>query len=221
MKSRALPDDFDTTQALHSPFGGAAQPFSTPLASPISYTSTFATDGGIMRPLKVDGLRRQSEDDVTISPLSINSAYGNFYTPPGSIPPSESLSPISPTSERYNLVSNAIPQDASPKSTNPFIRSHSFSTTHHPYPHIPRLQIHDRVLRTRAESLASPLRSSMSYSGNAVDYDIAQASNMGDSLQQNLWETPKCSAFGSTNTAYNPSFPSKWVAIMNHDYVLN
>ena len=219
MKSRALPDDFDMTQALHSPFGSVPQPFSTPLASPASYASSFP-DGGIMRPLMIEGLRRQSEDDVTISPLSMNSAYGSFYTPPGSVPPSENLSPISPVSERSTIMSNSISQNTSPRSTNPFIRSSSFSTTFHPHSHIPRLQIHDRISRTRAESLASPLRSSMSYNGNALDYGTTQASNAEVSSQQNSWEAPKSSSFTSANASYNPGFSSKQMTCIHGNIVL-
>ena len=168
MKSRALPDDFDMTQALHSPFGASisqpfSQPYSTPIASPASYASSF-NDTGMIRPLMINGLRRESEDDSTISPISISSTFSSFYTPPASIPNSENLSPISPVGERAPFMNHSYSQNNSPRS-NPFSRSSSFGANF-PHPHIPRLQLHDRVSRTRADSLGSPLRSSMSYTGN-------------------------------------------------------
>ena len=161
------------TQALHSPFGNnmpqpfSSQAYSTPLASPASYASTY--DSGMIRPLIVNGLRRESEDDSTISPVSISSAFGSFYTPPGSVPTSENMSPVSPSSERAPFMNTSYPQ-SSPRNTNPFsTRSSSFSSNFHGRPQIPRLQLHDRVNRSRADSLASPLRTSMSYTGN-LDY---------------------------------------------------
>lgn len=170
MKSRALPEDFDMTQALHSPFNsGMPQPFSTPsysmpMASPSSYTPHY--DSSMIRPLMVNGLRRESEDDSTISPASISSAFGSFYTPPGSVPTSENMSPVSPTSERASFMNTPFSQ-TSPRGSNPFAnRSSSFSTNFHGHPNIPRLQLHERVNRSRAESLASPLRTSMSYTGS-------------------------------------------------------
>jgi len=153
----------------------------TPLASPVSYLPAYH-DGTIMRPLMMEGLRRQSEDEMTTSPMSMSSAYGNFFTPPGSVVTSDNVSPVSTTSDRpWNAMPGSL--NTSPRNSNPFTRSSSFSTAYH-HPQIPRLQLHDRVSRTRAESLGSPLRSSMSYTGNALDYRASHrtgvlASNYG------------------------------------------
>ena len=199
MKSRALPDDFDMAQTLHTPFGIIPQPYSTPTASPALYATTFA-DNGVLRPLMIDGLRRQSEDESTISPISMSSNYGSFYSPPASIAASETMSPISPI-ERSTFSNLQLAQATSPRRANPFMRSGSFSSNVHSTPsQIPRLQLHERVSRTRAESLASPLRSSMSYTGSALNY----GSNYGSSHQptgtshsqatSSPWEPPKGSA---------------------------
>ena len=199
MKSRALPDDFDMTQTLHTPFGIIPQPYSTPLASPASYVTTFA-DNGALRPLMIDGLRRQSEDEGTISPISMSSNFGNFYTPPASIAASEAMSPISPI-ERGTFANLQLAQATSPRRANPFMRSSSFSSNVHSTPsHIPRLQLHERVARTRAESLASPLRSSMSYTGSALNYGSGYGSSHEPSSASHSqatlspWEPPKGSA---------------------------
>ena len=223
MKSRALPEDFDMTHALHSPFNGVSSSYSTPVVSPASYASTFG-DGGMIRPLMMDGLKRQSTDESTISPISMSSA--NYYTPPGSVPASENLSPISPVSERSNFAGPAMSQNSSCRGTNPFNRSNSVSTTYHTYPHIPKLQIHDRVSRTRAESLASPLRSSMSYTANASEFgdsqsfDNAMSSPHGSSTHESS-EPARSMSFDAVNLSYNTGFSreftlTKFLGISNN-----
>ena len=160
LKSRALPDDFDMTQTLHSPRG--SQPMGgTPMASPVSYMPSYS-DSQFARPMLLGGLRRPSEDESVTSPMSMSSMYGNFYTPPTS----DNVSPISTASDR-NHFAHPSSQHTSPRAPNPFaMRSSSFSSAYQ-HPQIPRLQLHDRVGRARAESLQSPLRSSMSYTGNS------------------------------------------------------
>lgn len=212
MKSRALPDDFDMTQALHSPFAGppfTSHALSSPIPpSPASYSAGFA-EAGAIRPLMIDGVRRPSEDS-NLSPNSLSSAYGTYYTPPGSHSTSENLSPISPVNERSNSMSQAISYNSSPRSANPFIRSSSFSTTYHSYPQIPRLQIHDRMARSRAESLASPLRTSMSYTGNALDYGVPSMTIAPASSHL----SPSIPTPGSSSEPFkmprSAEFPSKW-----------
>ena len=203
MKSRALPDDFDMAQTLHTPFGIIPQSYSTPMASPASYATTFA-ENSALRPLTLDGLRRQSEDESTISPISMSSNYGNFYTPPASIAASDTMSPISPI-ERSTFASLHLAQATSPRRSNPFMRSSSFSSNiHTTSSHVPRLQLHERVTRTRAESLASPLRSSMSYTGSALNYGSGYGSPhepISTSHSQAIlspWEPPKGSALDVT-----------------------
>jgi hypothetical protein len=210
MKSRALPEDFDMTQALHSPFGNtvphsySAQGYSTPIASPAPYASTY--DPGMVRPLLLSGLRRESEDDSTISPISVTSNFGNFYTPPGSVPTSDTMSPISPTSERAPFMNTSYPQ-SSPRNANPFSnRSSSFSSNYHGHPHIPRLQLHDRANRSRAESLASPLRTSMSYTGN-LDYATPSSEELIPSSQpSSLGQVPRNFSLGEPSVPQSAGF---------------
>ncbi|KAI9732547.1 MAG: hypothetical protein M1834_003882 [Cirrosporium novae-zelandiae] len=171
MKSRALPDDFDMSHALYSPFGGP-HPMGTPLSSPASFGPGFP-ENALIRPLTMDSIRRQS-DDSTVSPISMGSAYGSSFTPPSSGPPSENISPISTTSDRQAFSTFSGSQTISPR--NPFGgRSSSFSVTNPYRTPIPRLQSHERFARSRAESLASPLRASMSYSTTSPDQDMNQS----------------------------------------------
>jgi hypothetical protein len=171
LKSRALPEDFDMAQVLYSPYGSQPPP-GAPLASPSSYFPSH--EAGALRPLVIDNIKRPSDDDYVTSPLSPGSAYGNCFGPTGAGPTSnDSISPVSTASDRAALFTSLSNSQASGQRTsNPFTRSSSFSASypraHHPQ--IPRLQLHDRVSRSRAESLGSPLRTSISYSGNPLDY---------------------------------------------------
>ena len=161
------------TQALHSPFTtGIHQPYSqgytTPLQSPSTYPSAFNEHGLIRPPLMMAGIRRESADESAISPISMSSNFNSFYTPPGSVATTGSLSPTSPIAERTPFVNN-WPQPNSERNADQFHRSASISSSFNP--HIPRLHLaHDRLTRTRAESLGSPLRTSMSYTS---DLDFA------------------------------------------------
>ena len=193
MKSRALPEDFDMTQALHSPFtAGIHQPFpqgyTTPLQSPPSYSSNFSEHGMIRPPLMVAGVRRGSEDENAISPISMSSNFSSFYTPPGSITTTESLSPTSPVAERTPFVSN-WQQAPGGRGSDTYSRSSSISSTFHPQ--IPRLHLaHDRLARTRAESLGSPLRSSMSYTGD-LDFNSSNTEETVPASNNNGLQHPR------------------------------
>ncbi|KAF2712637.1 hypothetical protein K504DRAFT_372678 [Pleomassaria siparia CBS 279.74] len=159
MRSRALPEDFDMAQALHSPFG-STHGLGTPLSSPASYTPGFP-EGNMMRPLSIDTLRRGPMDSH-ISPTGISPAFGGFtFTPPQSA--TDTLSPVS-THEGSPFGFASAPLDGSPRTSNPFSMSMGASPAYAAHHNIPRLSLHaDRVARSRAESLSSPLRSSMSY----------------------------------------------------------
>src|ERR1700709_1963235 len=88
MRSRALPDDFDMTQALHSPFG-TIQNVTSALSSPSGFSSI--SDGNMIRPLSLESLRRVP-DGAHMSPIP---GYGGFqFTPPQSV--TDGLSPVSP-----------------------------------------------------------------------------------------------------------------------------
>ena len=159
MRSRALPEDFDMTQALHSPFG-STHGLGTPLASPGSYNPGFP-ESNMMRPLSIDTLRRGPLDSH-ISPTGISPAFGGFtFTPPQSA--TDTLSPVS-AHEGSPFGFPSAPLDGSPRTSNPFSLSLGGSPAYATHHSIPRLSLHaDRLARSRAESLNSPLRTSMSY----------------------------------------------------------
>jgi hypothetical protein len=161
MRSRALPDDFDMASALHSPFGNS-HGLGTPLASPGSYTPSFP-EGNMMRPLSIDTFRRGPLDSH-ISPTGISPAFGGFtFTPPQSA--TDTISPVS-AHEGSPFGFHSAPLDTSPRTSNPFSMSISNPPAYAAQHSIPRLTMHaDRIARSRAESLQSPLRTSMSYTG--------------------------------------------------------
>lgn len=94
MRSRALPADFDTMQALRAPFGAPTPNAGTPDASPSTH-GTFNNPSAV-RPLTLDTLRRVPEYETYgqqyASPTGITPAVGSFvFTPPQSA--MDSLSP--------------------------------------------------------------------------------------------------------------------------------
>ncbi|KAF2000093.1 hypothetical protein P154DRAFT_208948 [Amniculicola lignicola CBS 123094] len=179
MRSRALPEDFDMTQALHSPFGNA-HGLGTPLASPGSYTPGYP-EGNMMRPLSIDTLRR-GPIDSHISPTGISPAFGGFtFTPPQSA--TDTLSPVS-TGHEGSPFGFPPSMDNGVSRSNPFSMSVSTSPAYAPHHSIPRLSLHaDRIARSRAESLSSPLRTSMSYTnGNDGLNGTSDSNHMDPSL---------------------------------------
>lgn len=81
LKSRALPDDFDTTKVLRTPFESRSTG-QTPIASPQDYgapNSNFAA----LRGLRTDCYQRPNEDDYLVSPLSSASTAGTYMSSAG------------------------------------------------------------------------------------------------------------------------------------------
>ncbi|EHK27231.1 uncharacterized protein TRIVIDRAFT_117070, partial [Trichoderma virens Gv29-8] len=101
IKMRAVPDDFDNVQALHSPYGAVHMPM--PLAAPVDFGHHPPYPSNSMRapPLMVD-VRRQ-EGPSHMSPTGLTPSFGNigFYAS-SAVNSSGVMSPISPhSSERY------------------------------------------------------------------------------------------------------------------------
>lgn len=152
----------------------------TPLASPASLGPNYPgqipgqlPNTGVGRPLTLDTGFRRGPENHHLSPTGISPALGSFaFTPPQSA--TDAMSPVSTSAaEHLPFGYGHTPPGSfagSPKRPNPF--AGPFSTTSgYPagpaYPKIPRLNIYDRMGpmgRSRAESLQSPLRTSISYS---------------------------------------------------------
>ncbi|KAL6889632.1 hypothetical protein HDV57DRAFT_334753 [Trichoderma longibrachiatum] len=101
IKMRAVPDDFDNVQALHSPYG-AVHGMPMPLAAPVDFAHHQSyPNNPIMRPLMVDVRRPEGTDHL--SPTGLTPSFGNIgFHGPSTVNSSGVMSPISPHStERY------------------------------------------------------------------------------------------------------------------------
>jgi hypothetical protein len=166
MSSRALPDNFDMTQALHSPFGAPTSNMGTPMPSPGAF-SHFGNEGNAIRPLTLDTLRRVPDyehfNSQYTSPTGMNPGVSSFgFTPPQSatetISPSSAVSEISP----YGMHPRH-PQESPRRPPYGFTAGHA-SSYYGSHAQLSRLHVHDRFSRPISEAVSSPLRTSMSYS---------------------------------------------------------
>lgn len=208
MKMRAVPDDFDNVQALHSPYG-AVHGIGTPMVSPVDYAPSYGGDHTMMRPLLVDTMRRQDLEEH-ISPTGLSPAFNHIgFAPSGSMGTPDVLSPLSIAStDRYYSSHMSSPLSAGPRSSNPFLRQNSsdnYSIHGQPRQQIrplQPLQLRETMSRSRSESLQSPLRSSMSWKGDSLDYGTYQAAGASSPTisgrQQSMYQ-PEQSPQNSVN----------------------
>lgn len=172
LRSRALPEGFDTTQALHSPYEGYVSSTEAS-ANPSLYASL--NRGSERIPISTeDSLGQVSQDEGMISPVSMTSSFGDYYTTPKSASATDNIPPNSPASERSHIFSTLTTQGANPRNLNPFARSSSFPSTYTPYLQNTRGSLQERVARSRTGSLASPLRSELSHETEIVGYSIPE-----------------------------------------------
>lgn len=185
MKMRAVPEDFDSLSALHSPYG-AVHGLGTPMTSPVDLGGSSYADH-MMRPLMVDV--RRHEGDEHLSPTGLSPAFGNIgFNHSGALSTPDILSPISPTStDRYGYPSHlsTSSMSAGPRTSNPFARQASLDSGMQMHSHHSRqqirplqpLQLRETMTRSRSDTLQSPLRSSMSWKGDAIDYTTYHGGN--------------------------------------------
>ncbi|KAL6856436.1 hypothetical protein J3F83DRAFT_395828 [Trichoderma novae-zelandiae] len=101
IKMRAVPDDFDNVQALHSPYG-AVHGLPMPLAAPVDFAHHPSYQNHpIMRPLMVDVRRQEGTDHL--SPTGLTPSFGSIGFHASSAANSSGvMSPLSPhSSDRY------------------------------------------------------------------------------------------------------------------------
>ncbi|TKA66936.1 hypothetical protein B0A49_07105 [Cryomyces minteri] len=117
IKSRALPENFDMTQALHSPFGATSYHMASPATSPLTF-SYEDTGRGMARSLTLDTPKRGLSDANT-SPSGVNASFdGLAFTPPQSAV--DMLSPASTASGAPPFGFSYQIQQRSPQ-TSPFV----------------------------------------------------------------------------------------------------
>lgn len=197
MKMRAVPEDFDSLGALHSPYG-AVHGLGTPITSPLDLGASSYADH-MMRPLMVD-VRRHDGDDHHLSPTGLSPAFGSIgFNPSAALSTPDILSPLSPTStDRYGYSSHlSSPLSGGPRASNPFARQASLDSSMQLHGHHSRqqvrplqpLQVRDSLARPRSDSLQSPLRSSLSWK-DGIDYTTYPGGNSSPQIgnrQQGLY----------------------------------
>lgn len=167
MRSRALPEHFDTTQALHSAFGAQPPHMGAPVPGIGGYPH-YGDNGGI-RPLTLDTLRRvpdyEQYGQQYASVSGVSPALGAFaFTTPQSA--CEHLSPNSATNGMSPFVLQQQQQQSAydPSRRPPIGPPGATQVGYMPHPQTPRLPLHDRFARTLSEAAGSPLRTSVPYS---------------------------------------------------------
>lgn len=179
---RAVPDDFDNVQALHSPYG-AVHGLGTPMGSPVGFGGPASYTDHLMRgPLVVDVRRAEGGD--TMSSTGLSPAFGGIgFNTSASMSNPDLLTPMShDSSDRYDYSSQLTPMSAGPRTSNPFTRQNNLEAnlsvpSHHsrqPIRPLQPLQLRETLNRSRSDSLQSPLRSSMSWKGDSIDYTSYQ-----------------------------------------------
>jgi hypothetical protein len=148
-----------------------------------------------MRPLMVDTMRRNENDDH-MSPTGLSPAFGHVgFAQGGSMGTPDVLSPLSLNStDRYYPSHLSSPLSVGPRSSNPFDHQNSYQTLSHSRQHVrplQPLQPRETMSRSRSESIQSPLRSSMSWKGETLDYGNYQTGQPSPQLsgrQQSVYQ---------------------------------
>ena len=184
IKMRAVPDDFDNVQALHSPYG-AVHGLGPHMASPLEFGSQSYAEH-MIRPLMIDVRRSDRPTHLPATGLTPGFSGIGFN--------SNLMSPLSSAPhDRYAYTSpiSTPPLTGGLPTSNPFERQNGMDTTNPLHP----LHLRDPLSRTRPETLLSPLRTGMSWKSDSMDYSY-QGTNTSPNLSQRQ------------QPAYQPSFDS-------------
>lgn len=170
MKSRALPADFNITQAMNAPLRGLSQRTTASTLSSVSYGPTYRGSES-HRPSASQDIMRHSDDTGDIMPTNTDLGRNSVYTYLSSITTSANKSVAVPMDKSVSFDMQATRQV---KSTSPCDLYHA------PFDIRAALRS-DLRQRGRAESLASPQGSSMACSGSSFNYDNTPVSVIGAS----------------------------------------
>ncbi|KAL2207527.1 hypothetical protein CC79DRAFT_1333332 [Sarocladium strictum] len=187
IKMRAVPDDFDNVQALHSPYG-AVHGLGPPMGPPVEFGHPTYGGENMMRPLMVD-VRRHDGDDH-LSPTGLTPGFGGIGMGHGNgMSNSELMSPMTPTSgDRYSFGGQVhAPLSAGARLSGPLTgRQSSIDTTLHMSRQNMRplqpLHLRDPLTRSRSDSVHSPLRTSMSWKGDTMSYSTYPTPNSASDM---------------------------------------
>lgn len=176
-----------------------------------------------MRPLMVDTMRRGENEDH-MSPTGLSPAFGSIgFTPSGTMNNSDLLSPLSPsTNDRGGYYSShmAGPLGGGHRASNPFARQNSLdsgvqmhSQNRQQIRPLQPLQLRETMSRSRPDNLQSPLRSSMSWKGDSIDYTTYPGSSGSPGVggrHQSIYQPDQMSSNPSSSLNYESgSYSSK------------
>lgn len=168
IQSRALPADFDMTQAMNTPLQGLSHCATVSTVTLLSYSPTYK-GSETHHPSTDQEIMRHRDDNGRIMPSNVDFGRNNMYTYPSSITTSANLSAATP-------MNKSIPFDVqAPRQ----VQSRTPSDLYHSSCEICAAPSSDPGQQGRAESLASPLQSSMAFSGNSFNYNNTPTSVTG------------------------------------------
>ncbi|KAK2019453.1 homeobox domain-containing protein [Colletotrichum eremochloae] len=214
IKMRAVPDDFDNVQALHSPYG-AVHGLSPPISSPMNFGNQSYADH-MIRPLMVD-VRRAEGGDEQMSNSGMSPGFGGIgFASQANMNTPDVLSPMTPNStsdHRYGYGTHLTPMGPGHRTSNPFARQGAVENSmsmHRGQPsrHLQPLQLRETMSRSR-QDIQSPLRSSMSWKGDTIDYNAYNngpgASPPLSGRQQSLYQPEQMNGPPSSGLPYESS----------------
>ena len=154
MQSRALPEGFDASSALHSGFTRPSQPAlrlmtEVPNGPPVG-ESPFS--GGTAQ--------ESLFADSTLAPSNANSPFTEYTMTPSSIIHSPCESIFSPIESQSLIGSPYVSQESDPGNLHSFERKRSLPFGFHTQPPSPMTKIQRGMTRLRADSLGLPARPS-------------------------------------------------------------
>lgn len=170
IKMRAVPEDFDNIQALHSPYG-AMNALGAPLAA-ASELGNGPYGEHMSRPLVIDVRRPESEDNI--SPTGLTPAFDGVGFSHHGAPTSELMPNMaSAGGDRSHYAShlqNAVSGRSRPPNVFPGRLDNGSQFAQAGMRPLQPLHLREAAARPRADSLHSPLRSGMSWKGETIDY---------------------------------------------------
>ncbi|PNY27369.1 Homeobox-leucine zipper protein HDG11 [Tolypocladium capitatum] len=195
IRMRAVPDDFDNVQALHSPYGavhGIGGTLSPGDAANPSYGNHM------LRPLMVD-VRRQ--EDAYMSPTALTPSFGGIdLGQPGGMGGSDMVPPLSSVSNDRYAAGGLL--SAPSRTSNPHLGRPG------PRQGAP-MHMRESIPRSTSDSLQSPLRANMSWKSDSFDYSMYQGGNStssaADRRQSNYQAGQMGSAAGSALGGFDSS----------------
>ena len=161
----------------------------------------------------VDVRRQEGEDHM--SPTGLSPAFGNIgFSGSGNMSNPDILSPLSPTSnDRYGYGGHL---SAGSRSSHPYQRHNSLDTSMQMQNRqgvrpLQPLQLRETMSRSRSDNLQSPLRSSMSWKGDAIDYGSYQNQHSPQMGGQTRSVYPQDQLGGTTSSmGYDSTYSSKF-----------